>query len=68
MAVGGGPDQTDETSEMSDHWNGDLNPLADIQERKVIFAALDSFRYVRCRPFFIYRLSQKLVHSEPCGT
>ena len=27
-----------------EEWNGGYNPLADTEERRVLFAALDSFR------------------------
>jgi len=39
-------ESTDPAHEVSDEWSGNLNPLADPQERRIIFAALDSFRYV----------------------
>ena len=29
---------------MADEWNGDFDPLADPEERRVLFGALDSFR------------------------
>jgi len=31
-------------SEESEEWNGGFDPLADPEERRVLFAALDSFR------------------------
>jgi len=32
------------TEHVENGWGGDLDPLADAEERQVIFAALDSFR------------------------
>lgn len=37
--------QKPQTGEESS-WGGDFNPFADPEERRVLFAAFDSFRYV----------------------
>lgn len=31
--------------EESKEWNGDFDPFEDAEERRVLFATLDSFRY-----------------------
>lgn len=33
------------SEEWNGEWNGDFDPFADSEERRVLFAALDSFRY-----------------------
>lgn len=38
----------DETAEGA--WAGDFDPFSDAEERRVLFAALDSFRYVPSIP------------------
>ena len=35
-----------ETGEEENSWGGDFNPFADPEERRVLFAAFDSFRCV----------------------
>ena len=37
--------------EESPEWAGDFDPLSDPEERRVLFAALDSFRYGHQRVF-----------------
>lgn len=38
-------DQRVAMGENVGEWEGDFDPLADPEERRVLFAALDSFRY-----------------------
>jgi len=40
------PHQHDDQDEVRS-WAGDFDPFADAEERRVLFAAFDSFRYVR---------------------
>ena len=43
---------------MSDEFeaNNEVDPLDDPEERRVLFAALDSFRYVETSPSAVFRL------------
>lgn len=36
-------------------WAGDFDPFADAEERRVLFAAFDSFRYVHHEPTWARR-------------
>jgi carnosine N-methyltransferase len=38
--------QKPQAGEEESSWGGDFNPFADPEERRVLFAAFDSFRYV----------------------
>lgn len=39
-------DQVDDSEDVRS-WSGDFDPLADPEERRVLFATLDSFRCVK---------------------
>ena len=41
-----GQDAADPDKQPPKVWTGDLDPFSDQEERQVLFAALDSFRYV----------------------
>lgn len=45
------PNTPDSTLEIPEpdvrSWDGDFDPIADAEERRVLFATLDSFRYSR---------------------
>jgi carnosine N-methyltransferase len=36
--------------EETGEWGGDFDPFSDPEEKRVLFGALDSFRYVDCAP------------------
>jgi hypothetical protein len=38
--------QNPQTGEEESSWGGDFDPFSDPEERRVLFAAFDSFRYV----------------------
>lgn len=38
--------QNPQTGEEEASWGGDFDPISDPEERRVLFAAFDSFRYV----------------------
>lgn len=49
-------------------WDGDFDPIADAEERRVLFATLDSFRYSRLllRIVFLVCLSSVEHMFWPC--
>lgn len=58
------PDMTAESrplgSEHSQTWAGDFDPFADPDERRVLFAAFDSYRFV----FYSYTLDLPLMWNS----
>lgn len=57
--------QKPQTGEEESGWGGDFDPFADPEERRVLFAAFDSFRYVSRQVITRYVfLASKIVASE----
>lgn len=56
--------QKPETGEEENGWGGDFNPFADPEERRVLFAAFDSFRYVDGQLITIFSASKQPINIQ----